>query len=291
MTCQSESTDLLTDFSAAAGGYTTLVAVLAGFAFSGLILMLTVRMLPEARRRLPRTYFDSVRALLATFISLGLVAINYAFMGGLATYPGPVASHAILYGQAFAIGAMQLMYAIILIVATAEAFGGSHVDTDGVFDSFQGIVLFGVAPFVGFAIVDGTAEYRALHGGGEGLLVWISWLPMGLVGLVGTTWLYKRWWKEEVTEQQPLPVIAVGGTGVVATLTVITFLPSFNPGEPCGTAGQGIVVLATVLTAVTIGMLARAVSGYRSRVSKSLRDWLYAVKRQARVIRSNRQRR
>jgi hypothetical protein len=112
--CKIDGDHFMADLSAVASGYMTVAAVLAGFAFSGLILLLTVRMFPEAAPRLPNSYPAAVRALLAAFISLALVATDYAYLSGLKDSPGPSASHSVLYGQAFAIAAMQLVYATLL---------------------------------------------------------------------------------------------------------------------------------------------------------------------------------
>lgn len=254
---------LASDISAVAGGYTTVAAVLAGFAFSGLILLLTVRLLPETSHHLPKSYPASLRALLAAFVSLALTAVNYAYLGGLGDWPGPAASHAIPYGQGFAIGALQLIYAVLLVLATAEGSKPSRFNTDGVFGGFQKVTVYFVAPFIALALLAGMAEYQQLHFGGEPYLTIVGWLPVAAVLAVAFWWFVRRDWK------RPAPGFHTkaptgSATGVVAALTLVTFFPFFNPSNPCETAPSGVILGCIVVSGVAVVGLTLALARFRA---------------------------
>lgn len=269
---------LASDISAVAAGYTTVAAVLAGFAFSGLILLLTVRLLPETSDHLPRSYPASLRALLAAFISLALVAVNYAYLGGLQDSPGPAASHSIPYGQAFAIGGLQLVYAVLLILATAEGVKATQpstekvfakstqLSTEKVFDTFQRVTVYFITPFIALALATGMAEYNQLHFGGEGALSLWSWFPVAAVGVVAAWRFASRYWCRPM--RVPFTGAPTGSaTAVVAILTFATFLPFFNPADPCDTAPSGVVAICVAISGIAIVGLAVAIARFRANQS------------------------
>ena len=253
----------MADLSAVASGYLTIAAVLAGFAFSGLILLLTIRMFPDAASRLPRSYPAAVRALLAAFISLALVATDYAFVGGLKASPGPAASHSVLYGHAFAIAAMQLVYATLLVVGTAEASGTKLFPMESVFSTFQKVVVFALTPFIALSLLAGTTEYKQLHPGGEKVLDVVLVSICVAVALFALVWLVTRGWRRSPGKARRIPAMAGGATAVVALMTLFTFTGSFNPTDPCDTGALSLLVVASVVTGVVLLALVWAVARFR----------------------------
>jgi hypothetical protein len=261
--CKLEGDHFMADLSAVGGGYLTVAAVLAGFAFSGLILLLTVRMFPDAAVRLPSSYPAAVRALLAAFISLAVGATDYAYLSGLEGNPGPAASHSVLYGQAFAIAAMQLVYATLLVVATAEAAGAKEAPSRSVFGTFQKVVVGALAPFIVLSLFAGVTEYKQLHPGGEGVLDLILGSTCVIVALFAIVWFISRAWRRSAAAAERVPAMAGGATAVVALMTLLTFTGSFNPHDSCSTGDLWVLVLASVVTGVALIVLVCAVAMFR----------------------------
>lgn len=268
----------LADPVAVASGYGTLAAVLAGFAFSGLILLFTLRHLRIQSHPKGDTFeldIPALRMLLAAFVSLVIIAVNYSYLGGLDQYIGAAVSHSTLYGQAFAIGGMQLILAVLLIIRSVirEPFGSRYKKHAG----FKLAAIAMLGPFVTVSIATGTWDYLAAADRDRIWIVTALLPPIGLIlalaryyqvsaGKVHGTLahylhlasVYKM--AGQATTKvlvlgRRISATSYGGTIVVAILSMATFLPTFNSSNECYFASIYPMATLTVLSGVTLTAL------------------------------------
>lgn len=105
-----------------AGQYATLAGVLAGFAFAGLVLVLTHRLSSQdgGHPKGPNRTDDSLLLMIAAFISLSLTALAYSLISGEVAAQGRAANEHVVAGGNYAAAAMVLLLAILeLVVAVA----------------------------------------------------------------------------------------------------------------------------------------------------------------------------
>lgn len=100
-----------------AGLYSQLAGVLAGFAFTALMLLATA----HARiRKRSRAFNDATRILVAAFLSLLLTSVNYAVLAGDPGTDGRTASEEPILGVGFAIAGALVIYAIVSTLHAAN---------------------------------------------------------------------------------------------------------------------------------------------------------------------------
>ncbi|GAA3539527.1 hypothetical protein [Kribbella ginsengisoli] len=116
------------DIAATAGLYSALTGVLAGFAFTALILVPSL-VLSTGRRlgeEVAGHIADAARVLVSAFLALVLASINYAVLGGEPTSGGRAAAGELLAGVGLAVAAILMIYAIVLTLETvAELADGT----------------------------------------------------------------------------------------------------------------------------------------------------------------------
>ena len=108
-------TDVNFNYTATAGLYSQVAGVLAGFAFSAILLAITRNALRQDKKTLGR----AVAAFLAAFFGLVLAAVQYAVMSGELIQPqrsGRLAIEEVLDGLAFGISILVLLYGVVLLL-------------------------------------------------------------------------------------------------------------------------------------------------------------------------------
>ena len=108
----------LTNFSTAASLYSQPAGVLAGFAFAGLVALISVRLAggSTAAPNLPQSYAPLTRA----FLGLVATSLNYAIVAGDQSNSGRNASLETAGGVGFAVAGAMLVFSILILLHAVE---------------------------------------------------------------------------------------------------------------------------------------------------------------------------
>ncbi len=116
------------DNAATAGLYSQLTGVLAGFAFAGLVLIVTHRLDrggPAPAGAFQRATDSAVALLFSAFVGLVLTSLSYAVIAGETAAFSRAAVEHVVAGAGFGAATMVLLLALLeLLTATAPALGG-----------------------------------------------------------------------------------------------------------------------------------------------------------------------
>lgn len=105
-----------------AGAYSQMTGVLAGFAFTGIILILEPRTRPQngaPPAQAPNTD-PVIMPLIAALVSLLMSTLLYSILAGEEDAPGRAATQELLNGLPFALALGMLLYGITLLMLTAK---------------------------------------------------------------------------------------------------------------------------------------------------------------------------
>jgi hypothetical protein len=178
------------DVAATAGFYSQLAGVLAGFAFTALVFLITTRLSNSkgASEVSGDAFADAYRVLAAAFLGLLLTSLNYAVFAGDKIAAGRTASEESILGTGFAVSALLLIYAIVLILDGAElASPDISAARRSVAISVRDSVAIYIAPLVVLYINLGNTDYEASRYGAEHGLTALSilgWLVVGLQAII-----------------------------------------------------------------------------------------------------------
>src|SRR5690348_4243191 len=95
------------DVASTAGLYSTLAGVLAGFAFTTLILLVTTRLGAESQED---HFAAASRVLIGSFIALVLASLDYAVLAGSTVSAGRAATEESILGLGFASAGVLMLY-------------------------------------------------------------------------------------------------------------------------------------------------------------------------------------
>jgi protein-S-isoprenylcysteine O-methyltransferase Ste14 len=141
-----------------AGLYSQLAGLLAGFAFTALMLLATTRASTGKRNR---AFSDATRILVAAFLSLLLNSVSYAVLAGDPGTDGRTASEEPILGVGFAIAGALVIYAI---VSTLDAVNHltkkpSHTSRE-VENSTRDALAVAFAPILVLYVYLGVQDYE-----------------------------------------------------------------------------------------------------------------------------------
>ncbi|MFI5591156.1 hypothetical protein ACIA5G_39320 [Amycolatopsis sp. NPDC051758] len=147
-----DRTDPTFNIVPAAGLYSQCAGVLAGFAFTALILLLTARLtIPGSTG--PADFSSSARVLVATLLGLILTSFNYAVITGITASRTRLAVLENLAGVVFVISAVLLFYSVAL---TIDAVNGASsipdLDMISVAKNLRRLIAVVIVPAVAFFI-------------------------------------------------------------------------------------------------------------------------------------------
>jgi hypothetical protein len=108
------------DYSQIASLYSQLAGVLAGFAFTAVTVVVTVRV--EAKKH-GRSFDNALRPLISGFLGLILTSLNYAAIAGDKTRGARSTLLEIIAGIGFAASALLLIYAVLLMLIATRKGG------------------------------------------------------------------------------------------------------------------------------------------------------------------------
>jgi uncharacterized membrane protein YidH (DUF202 family) len=240
------------DIRATAGFYSTVAGVMAGFAFAALFYFITSQTSPRSNVATgPDAHTTDRRdlaaqALGAAFGTLLLSSITYAVLAGEPKSAGRAATIEVVAGVGFAVGAIHLFYAIVLMIRAHQQVGSN---LERYFQNLGGLFLcplaslmidLGVSDWEETKHHDRTAEI-AYH---AGLLISLA---VAVICIMVAIWRRKDHNRTFPRFFNPAYwAIAVGGTAIVGTSSISVFL------EECTPAAPGVMYLLMIATAVVL---------------------------------------
>lgn len=199
--------DLAFDISTTAGWYSALAAVLAGFAFNGLIVIVNMRI---ADGRSARGFAAPARAIIVTFIGLVLTSVSYAVMSG-ERGNRRIAAEELFVAIGFAVSIFLLLFAITLVLDAAASAPGvvepnqnadSHPNLDPdedflgpVADFLRAFVSVVLAPVTMAFLVLAATDYKDVRYGYQESALFIDYLGYFLIAaqfVVGLVFWFGR---------------------------------------------------------------------------------------------------
>ncbi len=243
------------DNSQIASLYSQLAGVLAGFAFTAVTVVVTVRVSATAHGH---SFDDSLRLLIAAFLGLVLTSLNYAAIAGDKTQGARSTLLEIVAGLGFAASALLLIYAVLLMLIatrTSSSNTGSTIATTDIEAALR-LTLVVVLPMIVLVFLYVGARDQQLLSlgqrdafGGIDVLAAILGLLQLAVGLIA--------WKKSPAVAAPnrskqvkiysSTFLSIAFAGSVATAMITSLM------EPC--ASVSLLVPAAVLTASTAAMI------------------------------------
>jgi len=262
-----------------AGLYSTLTGVLAGFAFTALVVLVTFRLQDPGKT--VKRFAHAAQALVAAFLSLTLMSLLYAALGGepLATQTGTShqgasgrsSSAELVLGLGFVACGLLLIYALIQTLQAADS--GSDAPTDGVEKSqanekplttiathLRTFTTIVVLPLFGLFVVLGAQDYQQARYGDSTLTGWTTILGVSLVAVLflAGCWLSQHrptWPDTEDRERVFVTWFSYALLGGVV-VTAITYAVLIAVLGVCDTLPPAIVICVFVIS--TAGGLASA---------------------------------
>jgi hypothetical protein len=152
------------DASVTAGFYSQLAGVLAGFAFTGLILLITARLSVPAGSSptTPTRHFSAAtRVLVVSFIGLVLASLNYAVLAGDTSKSRAAAALQLISGLGFGAAGLFLVYAVSLTLdAVDKATPATHADLEDAYRFLNSLLVTVIVPLILLFIYLGVQDFK-----------------------------------------------------------------------------------------------------------------------------------
>jgi hypothetical protein len=217
------------DIATTAGLYSQLTGVLAGFAFTALIFLITVRMSSGANS-VAAPLADAYRVLAAALLGLLLTSLNYAVSAGNRVAAGRSATEESIIGACFALSVMLLLYAIVLTMDGAEtAASAASPARLAVATTVRNDIAIFIAPIAVLYVALGLTDYENVRYGplhGASALSIFSWSVVG-VQVIASILLYPFWrrptvasWSRESRERANI-WLSRGALGGIVICSVV----------------------------------------------------------------------
>ncbi len=253
------------NISNTAGSYSALAAVLAGFAFNSLILIVTMRL---TDRRTIRGFAAPARAILGAFIGLVLTSVSYAVLSG-EKGNGRVTAEELFVGIGFVASIMLLLFAIALSLdAAASAPSGEETSVDpligkeresdedflgSVSDSLRAFVSVALTPLVMVFVYLASTDYQDVRWGHRHPTTCIDWLAYILIVaqcIVGMTSWRRRHHRAALDADRHNSTVRwfTGESLAVITLTTFAFSVSQWRLKPNEMPPTSAIYVALVIT-------------------------------------------
>lgn len=246
----------------ASGFYSQLAGVLAGFAFAGLVALLTARI---GARSSPRDLAAAYRPTVSAFVGLVAASMSFALAAGDPTNLGRASSLETAAGLGFASAVLALLYSmLVLLHAVEKDVPDDTGQTRAAFRLLQSAFVVVVCPLAVLVFSAGMHDHIRLRAGSttglQGLDV-ASLAGVGAVLVVGVAarasslWIHAHW----PTGRDPLPALTL----VMALVAVAVSAFVVIVAEPCRPGSDALP--ATELALVSVFAAAAALSGARLR--------------------------
>jgi len=247
--CPTSSFDIRTT----AGFYSTVAGVSAGFAFAALFYFITSQTSPrfigekaESDARVTDLRDLAAQALGAAFGTLLLSSITYAVLAGEPKSAGRAATIEVVAGIGFAVGAIQLFYAIVLMIRAHQEIGSN---LERYFRNLGGLFL---CPLASLMIDLGVSDWEETkhHDRAAEITYHVGLaisLVVAIICIIVAVWRRRDHNRTFSRFCNPAYwAIAVGGATIVGTSSL-----SVVVGE-CTAASPGVMYFLVIVTAVVL---------------------------------------
>jgi hypothetical protein len=260
-----------------AGLYSTLAGVLAGFAFTALIVLVTFR-LQDPESAIAPGFSYAAQLMVAAFLGLTLTSLGYAALGGdiaarqlgdsVQGPGGRAATGELLLGVAFAVCATLLIYALVHTLEAADAAKSGTESRRPFAEIADRLRLFGATlmlPLFVAGLLLGSQDYQEAHFG-DAAIVATRWLNVFAAGLVliqlilgGVVWLARRGPKKSGKTSEDKPkheaLFAYGMLSLVV-VNVLGFTVITAALEVCDTLPPAVVAAVMTVFSLAAGISA-----------------------------------
>lgn len=178
------------NISLTAGFYSQLAGVLAGFAFAGVMVLLTARMAPPSKpSEEVQPFSGATRLLVVSLVGLILASLNYAILAGDLPGSHRSASLELVGGVGFGAAGLALIYAIVLTVDGVNiAAHDVHDDLKSVGDFLRATLAIILTPLIFALIYLGVQDFTfTAYGPGIYAIDIFSWALLATQFTIGIT--------------------------------------------------------------------------------------------------------
>jgi hypothetical protein len=151
---QSGPSDAVQDYGTIAGLYSQLAGVLAGFAFVGIIALITT----PPKSASGKFVVFSFAPLIASFIGLIATSLDYAIVAGEGEHNARGASLETVAGVGFCVAGNMLFYSILVLLRATTPNRGSKKVLRITTSVIRSSIVFGISPLVIFLLYGGAAD-------------------------------------------------------------------------------------------------------------------------------------
>jgi hypothetical protein len=244
----------------AAGFYSQLSGVLAGFAFAGLVALIAARI---GGRSSSGDLAVAYRPVVSAFVGLVAASMSFALVAGDQTSVGRASSLETAAGLGFAAAVLTLLYSMLILLHAVERDVPDDTgQTRGAFVLLQGAFVVVVCPLTVLVFSAGMHDHIQLREGTTTGLQGLDIASLAAVGAVLAVGILARVFGPHLqahwtAARDRLPDLALGMALVaVATSAVVVII-----AEPCRPSSDALP--ATELALVTAFAVAAAVSAAR----------------------------
>ncbi|WP_143267170.1 hypothetical protein [Amycolatopsis thailandensis] len=171
-----------------AGFYSQLAGVLAGFAFAGIMVLLTARMTPSSRSTQEvQPFAGATRLLIVSLVGLILSSLNYAILAGDLPGSHRSASLELVSGVGFGAAGLSLIYAIVLTIdGVNSAAHDIHQDLKSVGEFLRAALATVLTPLIFALIYLGVQDFTYTAAGpGVYAIDIVSWILLAVQFITG----------------------------------------------------------------------------------------------------------
>ncbi|WP_394617153.1 hypothetical protein JNUCC0626_47345 [Lentzea sp. JNUCC 0626] len=245
------------DNSQIASLYSQLAGVLAGFAFTAVTVVVTVRV---AAKKSGRSFDNALRPLISGFLGLVLTSLNYAAIAGDKTQGARSTLLEIVAGIGFAASALLLIYAVLLMLIATRSGGRRLVATNTSVEKTLRVTMVVVLPVIVLVFLyAGARDHQSLNARTPDIFGAIDVLGLVLVGIqlvlgliswryTGTRMSDAVQWSNSIKRYSSL-FLGICFLSSVATALITSIMP------PCNSVtlwvSGGVLILAGIAMSVT----------------------------------------
>jgi hypothetical protein len=181
------------DFSSIAGFYSQLAAVLAGFAFAGLVALIASQLAADNKAG---ASFQSFVPLISSFIGLVGTSLNYAIIAGDGSGDKRATLLETIGGLAFSVAGLMLFYSLVVLLHGARVDSATEPASDSSPGAISNTVavrsvsfarltlVLGVAPAVVVLLEGGIADQEIAEYGSNSDFHWLDYVSIAMLVIV-----------------------------------------------------------------------------------------------------------
>jgi hypothetical protein len=246
------------DFGTVAGFFSQLAAVLAGFAFAGIITVIAAKLSSGDRAK---DSMNSLGPLSASYLAMVMSSVEFAVIAGEGPYSGRGTTLMILAGSGFCAASLVLIYAVLVLLHGVEF----DVESPGLAPAvslIRNALIFGIGPIMILANSSPAAAISAtIYGSGSGgqLLDYTIAITTVLSMIIGATLVVRS--RRRARPRPSVRLIYLVSASTIA-LTVINLgavcaIPMLLQRDAPGNEAAGVTAVLALFV-LTVGVFKSA---------------------------------